>query len=246
MDFEIKLHNQRLRGIVGNEHATDAVILAHGFSGNMHGPDGIFDLLSESLQKEDFAVIRFAFRGTEPSDGEQKDTSLHTETEDLKAVIDWAENKRGYSRIAVLGESFAGGVVANAYRDIVDAVVFWYPLFDFKDCSFREFLNDFNLDQIEKNGAITIDGFAVGRQMYEDISTTVLYDRLTDIKAPALFLHGDADTDVPVQQSEKGYDRAGGIKELGILEGADHCFRFEQDAAVELTTEFLITTLKEA
>ncbi len=90
--IEIKVDNQSIRGILENPNSDKLIILVHGFSGNMHGPNNIFDKLSQRLQENGIAVLRFNFRGTKPSDMEQQEMTIESETADLKAAIKFAKS----------------------------------------------------------------------------------------------------------------------------------------------------------
>ncbi|MFQ5492981.1 MAG: alpha/beta hydrolase [Candidatus Dojkabacteria bacterium] len=237
-DLKLKVAGQELFGVIENPGQKAVVILAHGYTGNMNGPQDIYVKLSRRLQEEGYSVIRFNFRGTSPSEGNQEDMTLAGEVKDLKTIIGHAKKER-YKRIILVGESFAGAVLAKAYTEKVDMMVFWYPLFELRDCLFRDFINVRSEEKLKKEGFVEIEEFRVGPKLYKEIVDVDVYDLLKKVYVPTLLLHGDSDKDVPYQQSEKAFELLPGIKELGLLQGADHSFRHEQDEVIAKTVKFI-------
>lgn len=236
-DFSVSVNNLSVKGVIENADGKKLVILVHGFTGDWRGPDNIFEKLSNKLQQLDYAVIRFSFRGTPPSGGDYIDMTVDEQVIDLRKIIDYARSQ-GYSDIALLGESMGGGIVTKAYDESMRAVIFWYPAFDFADCSFRDFLTPDSQRELAEKGYLISDGFKVGKQFVDEIKQVNLYKRVGEIKCPVLFLHGGSDTDVPNHQSERAFQIANDPKEFHIIEGADHCFRNEQEEVIDLTANF--------
>lgn len=237
-EINIKVNHNFIKGVLENPEEEKLIILVHGFIGDMRGPDEIFIKLSEQLQKENYSVIRFSFSGTVPSEGNYIDMTVKGQTEELNAMISYAKSL-GYSQIGVLGESMGGAIAIEAYDPSIKVVVFWYSVFDFSDCSFIEYLKENSLNELKNNGYILVDGFKIGEKFISKIRTVNLYQKLQQIKCPALFLHGQNDTDVPYRHSEKGFSLVGEDKQLNIIKGAEHCFRNEQEKVIRLTTNFL-------
>lgn len=237
-DITIKVNNLSVKGIMENPGAKKLVILVHGFTGDLRGPDNLFEKLSKKLQQLDYAVIRFSFRGTPPSEGEYIEMTVNKQVGDLKKVIEHAKSL-GHTDIALLGESMGGSIVAKAYDQFLKAVIFWYPAFDFADTSFKNYLTDRSQKKLTEQGYLLEEGFKIGKQFVDEIPSVDLYTKAGEIKCPVLFVHGDKDVDVPYQQSEKAFQIANEPKEIHIIKGADHCFGNEQNKVVDLTAEFL-------
>lgn len=237
-NFSVSVNNLLVKGVLENSGGKKLVILVHGFTGDLHGPDNIFEKLSSKLQQSDYAVIRFSFRGTPPSDGDYIDMTVDEQVVDLHAVVSHARSL-GYTDIALLGESMGGAIVAKAYDPLVKAVIFWYPAFDFAGCSFRDFLTPESQQTLVEKGYLLSDGYKVGKQFVSEIPQVDLYSKVGEIKCPILFLHGGADSDVPHLQSERAFQIAHDPKELHIIEGADHCFKTEQVEVIDLTAKFI-------
>lgn len=237
-DFSIKVDGQEIAGLIENPGQETLIILIHGFTGNMHGPVNIFDKLSERLQSQGYSVLRFNFRGTPPSEGEFIDMTLDSETKDLEEVMKFAKTL-GSEKTGILGESMGGAIIANLPKVGFDFIIFWYSVFEFMDCAFRECFSAESQKLLKERGYLVEDGFKYGEKFINQIPMVNLYDRLSEISCPTLFLHGDSDTDVPIHQSEKAFEIVLAKKEIHILKGADHCFENEQDEAIDLTVNFI-------
>ena len=227
-------------GVLENKQSDKLIIMLHGFTGNMYGPDNIYDKLSEKLQENGYAVLRFNFRGTPPSEMNFQEMTVESETEDFREILRYSKSK-GYEKIGVLGESMGGTIALTGYDTSLKVIVFWYPAFDFTEDTLTELLfSDKGQKSLKENGYIEVwDGFKVGPEFVEENKNFIIYDRIKNIKCPVLFVHGDKDVDVPMNQSEKAFELANKPKEIQIIKGADHCFKNEQDEVIELTMQFL-------
>jgi pimeloyl-ACP methyl ester carboxylesterase len=211
-------------------------VLLHGFTGNLQGPNGMFDALSARLQSGGFSVLRFNFRGTNPSGMAFEDMTIETETADFRAVVRLARGM-GYRRIAALGESMGATVAVCGYSRAVRALVLWYPDFDFSDDrGFRKLLAARYRKELERKGSVEVGpGFRIGKGFYRQLDRIELYERMGKVACPVLMLHGDRDREVPATQSKKAYRLLRGPKRLVLLKGVGHCFRSrrkEEDSSI--------------
>lgn len=236
--FSIKINNIDIRGIIENPDFDKLMILVHGFTGDLDGPDDIFVKLSNKLQSKGYSVLRFSFSGTLPSGGEFADMTVNSQIDELNEIVNYSKSL-GYEDIGILGESMGCTVISGAYDEKLRAVVLWYPVFEFSGSGFDTFLTGKASSELEENGFVLDEGFKVGRKFIEEIPSINFYDKVEEIHYPILFVHGDMDSDVPYKQSEKAFGLANQPKEIRIIEGADHCFRNEQDEVIDLTVDFL-------
>lgn len=238
--FELNVENQKVKGEIHSVMSDSLMILVHGFTGSMYGPEnGIFDLVTERLLEENFDVLTFSFRGSPPSEGEFIDMTLETEVTDFEHIINFAESKN-YNSIGVIGESMGGTVITEGYSEKFSHMIFWYPAFDFSETDLKNYLEPEIQTKVEKEGFVMNDGFKVGENFIDQIPEVDVYEKLKNISSPTLLIHGSEDKEVPYQQSEKAFSLIPyNKKELEIVEGPDHCFFGYEDKLIDLTIGFL-------
>ena len=71
------------------------------------------------------------------------------------------------------------------------------------------------------------------------ITSFTSYDRLGEVKAPTLVIHGDSDTLVPAANGEMIHEKITGSS-MHIIQGAGHCFFWEKpEESARAVIEFL-------
>jgi len=201
----------------------DLVVLGHGVTANKDRP--FLVTLAEALAARGIAALRFSFSGNGASDGRFEESTVTKEVEDLRAVLD----RCGEWRVTYAGHSMgaAVGVLAAASDARIERLVSLAGMVHTKAFAERKF------------GALTPGAACMWdkpecplSQAYMDdmrrIGTVV--DQAARVRVPWLFVHGDADTVVPLQDSVDAFERAPGPKELAPVEGADHVFSGGTDA----------------
>ncbi len=238
-EFQIENNSIVIRGVIENSESRKLVILAHGFTGDLNGPDDLFKKLSEILQDLDYTVLRFSFWGTKPSSGEFEDMTVISETSDLEKIVAYANNL-GYKEIWLLGESLWWTIIANAYCKSLKFMIFWYSAFELNDTDLNDiFLNPSAKKELSAKWYVSFKNYKVWKDFISEIPKLSVYNKLNEISCPVLLVHGDSDIEVPLAQSEKAYSLLVGKKELKIIHWAWHCFRNEHEEAIEITTNFI-------
>lgn len=228
---------------------TKCIILCHGITVDKE-EDGIFTNLAKELVEVEFNVFRFDFRGHGESQGESIDMTIMGEVKDLEAAVNFLKEK-GYKDFGLLGASFAGGAVSFfsfAHQDFIKALVLWNALIDYRSKinPVTEWGNKYwgkpAFDRAEKFGFTEIGSrkFKVGINLMNELKHFKPWSALQKTKIPILFVHGDRDTYIPVEDSVK-YSSAIKNANLKIIHGAEHGFHDDPQHGKEAnreTTEF--------
>jgi len=229
----------KLYGVIDNPNAHKIIILVHGFTWSLNGPDSLFEELSIELQTLGYAVCRFNCIGTPPSEWVFQEMTLQSEADDTNAVLSYIKDL-GYENISLLWESMWWSIIALLNTKWIKNVIFWYSAFDFIDSDFKDFLTHTSSKELERNGFLMCAWYKVGKTFIQEIPNIVLYNRLQYITCPVLFLHWDSDDDVPYTQSQKAFDLVTHKqKDLVIVEWAGHCFPDQKERAILETIGFL-------
>ncbi len=235
--FELPLKNGDLRGVIENPGKETIVITAHGFTGDWNGPSNIFLKLSPRLHELGLSTCRFSFLGTPPSGGEYVEMTVVRQEQEVREVVAHIKTL-GYEKIVLLGESM-GSVVLGAIDSSISALVLWWPAIDFLDTDFRTFLTLEKQKELSEQGYLPIGSFKVGKQFIDEIPLANYFSVIPTVTYPILFVHGENDSEVSVEQSKKAFELAHEPKQLYVVADAEHCCRDEQEEVMNVTVEFL-------
>jgi len=177
---------------------------------------------------EDFAVLRFDFRGCGEIGDLFEDTSLTGRMEDLEDALDFVQ-EQGYENVGVMGSSLGGTVaVLTAAKDRrVKALVTWAT-----PCRLGELFRGEEIKGLEK--------------LRQDISKYDVVRAVKKVHCPILIIHGSLDKQVPLFHAEVLYENANEPKNIQIIEGADHRItnHIHRRRAIELTLDWFKKYLK--
>lgn len=218
--------------IVGILHKSDKpndklVILVHGFTGDMDGPGGLFIPFANKLSKDGFDVFRFNFRFTTKDWSLFQNVTISGEVSDLKKIISVMSVK--YKKIGILGESLGGIVSIMGYNNKVNVLVLWYPPGFLLETSLNRFSSIEKSKEAEKTGYVIEkkhnEIFKIGKSFIEEVKTIDVIPFAKKIKCPVFIVHGDKDTRVPIDQSERLIKILREPKKLAIIQGANHAWK---------------------
>jgi pimeloyl-ACP methyl ester carboxylesterase len=200
------------------------VVLGHGLSANKDRP--LLVEIATELARHGWPCLRLSFPGNGASQGDFRAATPSKEAADLSAVLDQLKGPR---RIAYIGHSMGAAVgTLVAARDArIDLLVSLAGMVRAWDFYKREF------------GALTPgEGhmwddpeLPLSQGFHDDLYA--LGDTLAaarEVRAPWLFVHGDADDLVPLTDSEAAFSAAREPKHLVIVRGADHSFETARPA----------------
>jgi pimeloyl-ACP methyl ester carboxylesterase len=212
----------------------EIVLLIHGFMSAKNSETNM--ALTKNLVKRGVAAIRLDLFGHGESDGPFPQLTLSKCLHQVDGVMDWVR-KKGYRRISVVGSSFGGLIgihTASKNHDLV-RLGLRCPVSNYPSI-WQDRLSKEGMTRWKDEGVlsfVTEDGKArLEYGYYEDLLRHDTYTAAAQIKTPTLIVHGDADFDVPVDQSYRLFDTlrlANHQKQLVVAPGADHGFSKQED-----------------
>jgi alpha-beta hydrolase superfamily lysophospholipase len=189
----------------GEDRNASTVVICHGYGSSK---DSIAQKdLRRNLVESGFSVFTFDFTGCGESQGTIRDQVPSNGLDDLKSAI----SNLGKKEFVLHGTSF-GGYVALLYasQNPVLALTLKCPVSDYPEV----------LRLKDKEEASSRD------KILKETVNINLYERVKNIKASVLIVHGDTDEVVPLDQSRKLLKSVGSKeKELKIIKGAPHTMR---------------------
>ena len=198
------------------------VIFFHGFKAEAH-----LSFLSQArwFYGQGYNLLFATLRGHGKSGGRWITLGLR-EKEDVLAYVRWAEEEKAIGKVLLYGTSMGCTSLAFASDGIkTDGKVKAMIL----DCGFT-----CPEAQLTRDGAkmhlpwrIMLPATRILSKLLwkADISASTT-DALSRTAIPALFLHGAADTIVPVEESKRDFDACASPKEIFIAPGAEHTTSF--------------------
>lgn len=204
-----------------------AVIFSHGFGGT----HAVGSTYAEALAEKGYVVYCFDFCGGSPgsrSDGSTLEMSLFTEQADLEAVISMVQQLDyvDSDNLFLMGSSQGGAVSAitgAAHPDEIRGMVLLYPAFVMVDEANSLFES---VQQIPETYYFM--WMNVGRAYFEPLLDYDIYGAIAAYDRDVLLIHGDADSIVPLEYSQRAL-QAYPSAELEVIPGAGHGF-YGEDA----------------
>jgi len=231
-------------------HPKTAVLLCHGLLS--HRDSATNRALADRFLSQEIATLRFDFAGhgsrVDPSDplGPFTLTRCLAQT---SGAIAWLK-AQGAERIGIVGSSFGGLVAlrtAARHLDIV-AVGLKCPVVDYPPL-WQARLGEGGMRHWQESGRLVF-ATHTGRAslpygFYHDLLSQETGQEAA-ISNPVLIVHGDADEDVPVEQSRELFRRLQSPKALVVLPGADHEFSRPEDFArmIDLLASGMVARLR--
>jgi len=158
--------------------------------------------LADALARAGMAVLLFDYRGFGGNPGSPTEAGLKQDARGARAyVVSRAEVDP--RRLVYFGESLGTAVAA----DLADAhppagLILRSPFTSLTDVGSHHY------------------AFLPVRWLLRDRYATI--DRIARVNTPLLVIGGDRDRIVPIEQTRRVYEAAGGPKRLLVIEGADH------------------------
>ncbi len=236
--ISLEFNGKRLSGAVhaSVEAFETCVLLLHGGpEGSKDGPADLFVKLGDALAVEGIKAVRFDFLGEGESEGDYIDESPSSQVAQYRHIVDWL-GVQGCRRLGVVGESFGGTCALGGYDQRVNALVLLWPCIWLLDESFAPFLAPGRMSELAERGWFLEGERQVGQRFVDEvIADDTREPQLRNVNVPTLLIHGDADKEVPVHQSETAYAVLPEPKRLIIAPGGAHCLREEHEQPMVIT-----------
>lgn len=204
------------------ENPSVVIMLHGGPDGRKIGPGNIYETLTEDLVSRGIGTIRFDFLGEGDSEGNYVDMTFAGQRAEYQKVLFYARSQ-GFKSIGLLAESYGGATAVAEYTYDIRCLGLLWPTIDLLDTSFNVYLEPERLVELEEKGEISDGDIRIGKEFIRELQQegNVLH-HVCKITAPTILIHGDADEEVPYQQSQAIYARLSEPKKITIVEGAGH------------------------
>ncbi len=238
--------SQKMCGILSNNSANTnvpLVILVHGFSSSKNTQS--WSNLVELLNNEGIAVFRIDLFAHGESEGNFADLTTSKAVDGVHHAIEYVK-ELGYQKIGLLGSSFGGlsSLMTASQRDDLQFLGLKSPVSDYESELLLK-LGEKKILTWKTQGQTKLkDGdkyFDMNYTSFEDAKNNRPYEVVNKIKIPILIVHGDHDTEVPIDQSRKLVKLLPNAK-LVEVSGADHGYKKpgERKEMVEVFYQFIM------
>lgn len=215
-----------LVGIFSGNKSTNipVVILCHGSITSKNSNSLV--KLSEILNKNKIATLRFDFFGHGESEGKFEDITISEIVDDVNQAIKYLMGI-GYNKIGLLGGSFGASAVifsAQQHPEIF-CLALKSPVIDPKQ--FDELIRSKKeFENWKKTGETIYDPTdpkktKIKYKFFEDYQKYNGFKSAAKIKTPTIIVHGGDDPEVPVEGSILA-SKVFANCELHVIQGADH------------------------
>jgi len=224
IEFQSAAEPLTLRGFLVTGRGPRAIVLVHGLDSACWR--GFHRGLTAAYHEAGYTVLAYDQRGHGQSDDALLGLS-YLERSDVKAAVGLLEG-RGFkaASIGLHGSSYGAATVLNAaaYLPEIPAVIADSPFADFQELLTAELKRRVGIGALFQFGILQAVRFQYGLDP-EVIAPLVAVSKISP--RPILFMHGGADTRIPVSHTRRLYEAANNPEnELWILPGAGHTKAF--------------------
>lgn len=220
MDTSISLSKSELLLSKSDDLSEDTVVLfLPGISGKAFS-DRFQSVVAISL-KTGYPIARMNAWESE-EDVQQKTYSYYQQA--ITEAIEYLQTL-GYNSVIAIGKSFGGGLLLSLHHDAIVKKILWAPALGFAEVSTIEKMKDEPLSHIEN---------------LKDIKLSL--DFISSDRATLCFIHGTADTAIPISTS-RAFVSANSNARIIEIDGADHSFKTpESELSLNEATEQFLST----
>lgn len=218
----------KLFGVLSNPNGdmtSPIIIIVHGHSSSNKSKNLV--KLSEMINKKGVASFRIDLYGHGQSEGKFEEATVGEAVDSILSAIKYVKSN-GYTKIGLVGSSFGGiaSIIAASKTDDLFVLALKSPVSNYSDLylwrgtSIEDWKEKGYREYPTKTGMERLNYV-----FYEDAIQNDGYEA-KNISIPTLIVHGDADDEVPTEQSIKLSKLLPNCK-LSIVKGADHTYTNE-------------------
>jgi uncharacterized protein len=213
------------------------VLMVHGINSS-RDELGLFSAFAEHLSSVAFPSFRFDYRCHGVNSQPMRSLTLCGIVNDIEAAAQCALSETKLSSIHVVGMSFGGGMSAfwaSSTEREVRSISLFAPVLDYEQDVLGQHgllsnggLNAEPAGLLQRQGYIETDGVPYGIAIINELRYVSGVQALPRLKNSILIVHGDADSIVPYESSER-FVTLNPNARLVNISGTDHGFGVEGD-----------------
>ncbi len=242
--FPSRQDNLKLSGWhIPAENSKAIVIQAHGYAGSRSKEKPSFPI-AQALVQKGISVLMFDFRASGESEGSMVSVG-DFEQRDLKGAIDYVKNL-GYTNIGIIGYSMGASTTAvvAANENEIKSVVLDSPFADLTDYLKVNMPYWTNLPNIPFTPLVLNEIPVLTGINPKNVNPLREIEKFKN--RPILFIAGDADDKVPMENTKKLWEKVNNPKdEFWVVPGAKHvgAYGVAPDQYLEKVSNFFINSL---
>ncbi len=213
------------------------VLMVHGINSS-RDELGLFSAFAEHLSSAGLPSFRFDYRCHGINSQPMQSLTLCGIVNDIEAAAQCAVEETRLSNIDVVGMSFGGGVSAfwaSVTQRPVRSVTLFAPVLDYEQDVLGQHglllngrLDAESASALQSQGFIETDGVSYGIAMINELRHVSGVQALPRLDRDVLIVHGDADSIVPYESSQR-FVSLNPRARLVNIPGTDHGFGVEGD-----------------
>lgn len=227
------------------------VIICHGFGSDCNRP--LLRAIANDVVEQGMIAIRFDFNGCGQSDGLFQNMTVPSEINDLKCVINWANQQKWTKNISLVGHSQGGVVVSMTAGELgadkIKCEALLAAAAVLRDDAIRGITQGATYDPYNMKGDYIelprrMDGetLKVGKNYIETAMNLPIYETAENYTGPVLIVHGTHDQIVPYTYSERYHEKLKN-SELHLVSDEDHTFSNTCNESALLVADWLHSQL---
>jgi dipeptidyl aminopeptidase/acylaminoacyl peptidase len=236
----------KLSGIVRYSEPIEPVkypvmIILHGFAEDKHH-DLAADL-ANNLVHYGFLTLRFDFHGHGDSEGEFEEHTIQQQVDDVFAALDFVSTLpyADKDRISVFGTDIGGNIaLLAAAKDARIRCVIAQGARSHFEHHLRSWFQPHEFSELMTKGVHDHVEFKIRKEYVRSTRMQDIIEELKKVYVPVLFVHGNADFRVPIEETRQLFLAANQPKAMEEVPDADHWFRGEtaRTQLMELAAEW--------